>query len=112
MKVFQFEAELGTGYKTYNVIYDKHEDFEPISKAFLFDPKPIKSCWQPLEIRWFGDDNDYDEPYPPKICRNNRRRYILLLGSKWDIIFTTCRNCIRTLSTKYSRIFTIEITTK
>jgi hypothetical protein len=50
MNVFEFDAELDTGYKTYNIIYDKYEEFEPISEAFLFDHNSIKSSWRPLKL--------------------------------------------------------------
>ena len=51
MNVFQFEAELGTGYKTYNIIHDNDENVESIDTAFHCDQKSIKSWRQPLEIQ-------------------------------------------------------------
>jgi hypothetical protein len=57
MDVFEFNAQRDIGYKTYNVVYEKYEDFEPIIQSFSFEQKSIKNWWQPLEITWIDNHN-------------------------------------------------------
>ncbi|MDR1181833.1 MAG: hypothetical protein LBL13_07625 [Bacteroidales bacterium] len=61
MNVFCFKLDLDSEYKGYHINYEKYEDLEVVEDAFLFDPKPIKSCWQPLDLKWIDEKPYYDD---------------------------------------------------